>query len=242
MNYKGELSQLAKELGVAIEHRNNGHVRLVHKNGTFVVASLTPSDRYAINNVRKDCQKRGWLPPKENGAMNGATHSLGDAIRQAEENRARAEGQTDPPAPVTRQRGDISNLALDYFRNHPDKIIGVAELKAVVEAKLGPVTENALYGFLNRLTVAKKLQRLDRGTYRWGSKAAAPPAPATLAPQATAIAVVKLDPDGYLDPDERELDEALAALGRIEAVVRKYKQIARQLTELKALLNKVSPT
>lgn len=45
-----ELARLCP--GARIERTNSGHFRILLPNGKVVIASSTPSDRHALNNVR----------------------------------------------------------------------------------------------------------------------------------------------------------------------------------------------
>lgn len=232
----GDLMKLirrAEQQGFRHVILSNNHHRFYSPDGeTIVQCSSTVRDGAWWHKFIREMIVAGYRVNdeliKEQG-MNGATTNLGDAMREAQES---------PPVPKVRRRGDVSNTAMDYFRSHPDKVISVHELMSILRARLGDVHENAGWSWINRMVLSRKIQKRDRGTYQWVSDRALP-VPSLVQPRGTGSPAPVADPDGYIDADERELDEALAALGRIEAVVRKYKAIARQLVELKALINKV---
>jgi hypothetical protein len=63
-----ELANLKAEAeaqGWVIELRKSGHYRWLSPAGGFVVTSMTPSDRRAILNIRRDLKKYGLVITKK---------------------------------------------------------------------------------------------------------------------------------------------------------------------------------
>lgn len=139
----------------------------------------------------------------------------------------------DDRAELLAKRGSrgIVGAIRDYLRSIAPAVASIEEVTVVVSSKVPNVNQKTVGQTLTNLYKQGDLVRAGHGMYRWAeSLPVAPVASASPPPPPSPdIELVVID-------DERELDEALAALGRIEAVVRKYKAIARQLAELKKAL------
>jgi len=60
------LLELATQQGWKIERRNTNHYKLVAPNGKVVFTSSTPSDRRAIENIKRDLRSGGLIIIKKN--------------------------------------------------------------------------------------------------------------------------------------------------------------------------------
>jgi hypothetical protein len=60
------LLELASDQGWQIEKRNNNHYKLIAPNGKVVFTSSTPSDRRAIENIKRDLRSGGLVIIRKN--------------------------------------------------------------------------------------------------------------------------------------------------------------------------------
>jgi hypothetical protein len=57
----GELMSQAKEQGWSVTKTNGGHFKWLSPLGAFFFSSQTPSDRRALQNVKKDLRINGFI-------------------------------------------------------------------------------------------------------------------------------------------------------------------------------------
>jgi len=207
---------------------------------TIVVTGGTPSDYRSWANFMADMKRAGYT--------HELTHSLGDALRAANGQTAVVATPAGPPAGA-RGAGDkrVKSGVVDALRvlmaKHPAGL-SFGEITAVLRSQLPNLTPSKIG---TALADGKKRGRYfspERGFWR----AAEPPkavAPAAGLPPGdsgggqtaegqTAGGATSGDPE--IDGDLRALDEALAALGRIETVVRRHRDVLHKMAELKKLL------
>jgi hypothetical protein len=60
------LLELATQQGWTVEQRNTNHYKLVAPNGKVVFTSSTPSDRRAIENIKRDLRSGGLVITRKN--------------------------------------------------------------------------------------------------------------------------------------------------------------------------------
>jgi len=60
------LLELATQQGWKVEQRSNNHYKLVAPNGKVVFTSSTPSDKRAIENIKRDLRSGGLVIIKKN--------------------------------------------------------------------------------------------------------------------------------------------------------------------------------
>lgn len=60
------LLNLAVKQGWVVEQRSNNHYKLIAPNGKVVFTSSTPSDRRAIENIKRDLRANGLVIVKKN--------------------------------------------------------------------------------------------------------------------------------------------------------------------------------
>jgi hypothetical protein len=60
------LLELATQQGWRVEQRNTNHYKLVAPNGKVVFTSSTPSDRRAIENIKRDLRSGGLVIIRKN--------------------------------------------------------------------------------------------------------------------------------------------------------------------------------
>lgn len=235
MSQRGDLKKLisrAERQGFRhVVLSNNHHRFYAPDKKTIIQRSSSTRDGGWFHKFLREMAVAGYRHHEgDNDMMNGATTNLGEVLKEAI--------SSVPPAPQPR-RGDISGTATDYMRQHSDRAVSGAELLSVCEARLQrKMSENSIWSWFNRMAAKGVVVRRDAGTYQWVSARTASIMP-TAKPTPPAVTAQDSDvvADGYVDPDERELDEALAALGRIEAVVRKYKTKIRRFKELQRLIS-----
>ena len=250
MSYNSDLSKVikrAEEQGFRHERLTNNHHRFKSPDGRgMAVHGGTPSDNYrGWANFMADMRRIGY---KEDDMFEetkrSVTTNLGEAIKAAIQQPGTDEESRNSSKP---QRGTLPDFIRDHFRNHPDKSYEVDAILMLVRAKGYDFDEKYVGTTIARLYKQGELVRVSRGLYRWPRKSepavvtdvVGVPTPTTrvqLVPEVPA----PLSSSSEITEDEKELDEALAALGRIEALVRKHKVKARQFNALKELLNKVN--
>lgn len=231
-SYRSDIDALAaaaKRQGITFEWQANGHGRFTRQaDRSFVTCSGSPSDIHAIDNVRRDLVRR--LGFKE--LKNGATISLGDVLKAAAAPASEPALEPAPSAQPTHARG-ITDFIRDRLRS-TGREHTTAEMAMVVQARFPDADRGLSTVTLARLYQQGEITKTGHGCYRWpATPAAAPVTVAALPPPP----VAPTPPDVPPSDDERELDEALAALAKIEAVVRRHKAVLGQLATLKKLLN-----
>lgn len=222
-----EFKDLAERQGWTVRKGGNDHWQFLPKNGghPMVTASSTPSDPNAIHNVRRDLIASGLKIP-------------GDREQHMER----------------RARKAIQPTVKQFFKDHPDQSYTTADVIMYVKAKLGAdVGSGSVSVALGALAEQGYLIRLNRGEYRY-KKPLPDPLPTFAVPQAPMRRTVDITEYATNTEDERILNEALAALGKIqdevndvltraltslgqiEEVVRRNRDVARLLVELKEKL------
>jgi hypothetical protein len=152
-----------------------------------------------------------------------------------------------PRAPNGGAKLSVAQYCLDTLARHPDGM-DLGDIEAVVRSQRPDVTTNATSAALSNLVARGQARRVGHGRYRLGgeepktSGAHHPPA-AAAGPAPVAVATLPPSPppagttgDEGVDQDLLALDEALAALARIESVVRRNREVLAQLARLKAAL------
>lgn len=186
-----------------------GHAQLFAPDGKgIVVFAGTPSDRRSFDNSLAEMKRLGYQLPDDRAQLMQKRKSHG-----------------------------VKREVIEYFRTHPTDVIETGALITIIRGKLGvAVPDNTVFSALASLAVAETVTRVTRGYYRWNPdsplskslpQVKPPPPPPPVAPKL-------FDPDAI--DDEKILDEALVALSRVEGIVRKYRGIIHQATELRRAL------
>ena len=234
----------ANEQGWVVTRLTNNHLRWVSPEGRVVHSSKNLNTPHVLHIIRRDLERAGLklngnrTPSKDIAPMReidheGASTSLGDALRRAQE-----EAATAAAAPAAGSNGaarelpgQTKKLVRQCFEREPGRIFKSEEIVASVTRSSG-VTPSTVYLALKHLWLEGVLHKLERA--QWQLKASEIP---KTAPALVAGARVG---DEALDQELVELDEALAALAKIEAMVRKHRRVVQQLAELKKVLGGVS--
>lgn len=115
------------------------------------------------------------------------------------------------------------------------------DITPVIKARVPTTNDSSISQTLSNLAAAGKITKVARGVFRYDAPLPGPPPTQSPPPPSTHVmpepaAVPAAD---TVDDDIMELDYALAALGRIEAVVRRNRDIIKQFRELKGMLDKL---
>lgn len=217
------------------------HIQLYSPDGHTIVTT----SRGAPNETSFTWRTNLLRDLKAGGFDMGATTSLGDALREAQ--------ATAPRPPMMR----MSEAILIVLGKHPDGI-PIAQLHDEACFLRPGIPYNTMSGLLRNLQDKNRAYPCSKGIWKLGSAngAAGPSSPPVPSPRAElpptgspAGALVTPEAKGAAtagspagDPSDLEqdlvaLDEALAALGRIEAVVRRHREVIKQLATLKQLLS-----
>lgn len=205
---------------------NKKHDALYAPDGhTIIGISHTPSDTNAMYQVKRELKKAGYME----------VQTLGDALAPAMEAAA--------------PKLSAMQYVIDYISRHPEGITG-EDTVAFVRSKRPDVSKDGIMQCLYKLDKKGAAVRTLSGSYKLADRAkvptdfrsppgtkkiAEPKPPKEPKPKAEYIAGTRTGDPG-IDEDLAALDGALAALARIETVVRKNREVLAQLATLKALL------
>lgn len=237
------LLRAANEQGWVVTRLTNNHLRWASPEGRVVHSSKNLNTPHVLHIIRRDLMRAGLKlngngspPPKEVVPMpeiddKGASTSLGDKLREAQAAAAASANGSD--AEPRALPGETKKLVRQCFEREPGRIFKSDDIVQTV-TKASGVTPSTVYLALKHLWLEGVLHKLDRA--QWQLKAPLIPKPA-----APLVAGERVG-DESLDQELRELDEALAALAKIESMVRKHRRVVQQLAELKKVLGGVSLT
>jgi len=166
------------------------------------------------------------LTPSDGNAIHAVERDLKDAGLKIPDDRELLMNKR-------RVRG-IREAVRDYLRLKAPAPLTSDDVFIYVHAKIPGATKQSVHAALSGLHNSGLAVKVDRGQYRWGESLpdipAPAPAPTPVEPQ------IDLQELSEGDSDERILDEALAALSKIESVVRKHRAIAKHLRDLPKML------
>lgn len=243
MSARGDLRRViarAERQGFRHEILGSGHHRFYAPNNRSIVqCSATMREGGWWHRFMLEMKKAGYQHQEQRTVSDvnntHATTSLGDALQSALK------------TPAVAPRGTYANLVRAAMQREPEHWFCAASVKTLIHAAgFTAYTETSAGALLATLCKQGQCHRGDPGWYR---HAAPNPERALKALLPSPATTVSCDATG----DDRELDEALAALGRIEtvinealndvgrieAVVRKYKHIIAQVRQMKTLLDGV---
>lgn len=119
-----------------------------------------------------------------------------------------------------------------YLRRHEGQEVSRVDLKAYLRSVLPGISEMTIIKNLRAAQTIEGVTNTPIGMiYRritWTSAPVTVKEPTTKAPEAQMITV----PAIHRDSDERELDEALEALAKIERIVKRHKEVAKYLARI----------
>lgn len=246
-SYRKDLEALirrAARQGWRYRRTERGHYQFYAPNGKDIVTtSGTPGDIRAWSNFMKDMKRAGYDPSPQGQSM---ADQLAEAMRGTQDDDdvpppintpAPAATPTDPPAPRTAY-GAVVAAIRDKFAVSNGRILTTREVVESVKVRLPDASEHTINSNINRMHEQGEIVRVAVGQYKSRPTVNLHVDPVPPAPSFPAVYAATEVAEDATD-DERELDEALAALAKIEAVVRKHRGIARQLKELKRLLGNI---
>lgn len=214
----------------------SGHYKLYAPNGRDIVLSSGKERGKNVKALLSHLRRAGF---KEEIPVS-ATTNLGDALSKA--------------LPLARPR--VKDILIECLTRKPLKVWAVEDLIVIVRHARPDIQRAVVYQALSQLMSDGKVVRADRGSYRWDvqehseptvvtnekeftAPALAPSLQSTPEPQPAALAPAPpaTISDLSTDQDLAELDEALAALAKLEQMVKKHRAVVQQLAALKKLLN-----
>jgi hypothetical protein len=244
MSYNSDLDRVKKrslEQGWRIKITTAGHHQFIppDKDEEIVVTSGTPGDQRSWNNFLSDMRRSGY--------RDEPLTAMGEAFEAA---------RGASPVPVSKP--PTTHFVLEVLGRHLDGM-SVANIQAYVLSQRPDLTEYAVPGALASLKAKGKVMSVGHGFYRIASPVKEPRVivhvpepvppvvefkPPVLEPTTTAPVMIagSTTGDPAIDVDLAELDAALVALSKIEAVVRRNRAVLAQFAVLKQLLNKVPGT
>lgn len=232
MSYNSDLERVRKRAEAqGFRYRlteRNHHQFYSPDKESIVVTAGTPGDVRGWTNFMADMKRAGYKD-------SDLTLSLGEALSMAKANGNGA----DHHAPSTMRATGVTDAIVEYLHGEmmPRKTNAIVE---AVQAKHPTFTRESIVQACANAAAYDRLVKTAHATYTVpGRVARAVIPPLTQSdPPPDAMVVRGVAPaKAEVDPDEVELDEALAALGRIETMVRKYKGIVRQMADLRRIMN-----
>ena len=218
-----EVKKRAEQQGFRVTRTNRGHWQFYAPNKEDIITvGGTPGDWRGWQNFIASLKRAGYDP--------GATTPLAEALEKA---------VIETPLPST-QHLSISDLIKDVIRNSPDRVFQYSEVVAICKARRPEILESSVGSALSMLYSRGTIARCGKGQYRWSSEEQKPKPNGSTRPPTTAVpdnSLGVLTGDVDIDADLHELDDALAALSRIETVVRRNREVLIQLQRVKVLLS-----
>jgi hypothetical protein len=225
-----ELSVLIKRAeSQGFKHRlteRNHHQFYAPDGKTIVTRSGTPSADYEPN-FMADMKRAGYC--------HEPLGTLGDLMPAAAKPNGGAKLST-------------TQYVIDALARHPEGL-NAANLKMVVASQRPDLNANAAYAALNTLKARGIVRMLPSGVYLLtdvdrsnfrtfvrGAKGERLPPPKTNGAHRPTVEAGARTGDDTVDADLQALDNALAALAQIEAVVRRNREVLAQTAALKKLL------
>lgn len=224
MSYDSDMQSVIREAqsqGWRYQLTEKGHHQFYSPNGKdIVVASGTSVNNTGWDRFMADMKRAGFRNGL--GTLGEAMPTALTALASKEAERRRVSNLTAP------------QLILDLMTRHPEGM-STQDSVAYIRSVKPELSTSSTYQALANLTTRGQLERIGHGFYRIPKPkdplAATPPvAKEEAAPQ---HAAGESSGDPQIDDDLRALDEALAALARIESVVRKNRDVLHQLAQLK---------
>jgi len=231
----GKIIKQAQEQGFRYRRTEKNHHQFYAPNGKdIIVCSGTSSNWRGEENFMHDMKAAGYVH---------GLNSLGDALSAA--------GVSAPKAANGGAKLSVVQLIIDALARHPDGMSAV-DLRMVVNSQRPELSgKNKVYSGLNTVVTKGYVKKWPNGNYRltdvdrsnfrtYGRNraAAADPAglPKTNGAHNPTVGAGARTGDSAIDEDLAALDGALAALARIETVVRKNREVLVQFAKLKAML------
>lgn len=206
------LVDMAREKGWGVTLTGSGHQQLKSPDGEHIIhTSSTPSDHRTAENLAAQLRRAGLAVPHNGGTPRRAY-----------------------------VRNGAADLIRDHFRSHPGKVFHVHDMELLLKARIPDAAPKTVSSFVYSASLRGELVKVGHGQYKWPSaveRAQPAPAPAEAPAPAPAPAATQAPTFGdSTEADIAALDTALAALGHIEAVVRRHRTVILQLAELRRLL------
>lgn len=230
------LIALARDQGWEYSKTSGGHHRLVSPQGRIVMNSGTPSDYRSVKNFRAELKRHGLKPRTipvivKKEKHNVTTHEIPKETLAI---------MSQPPTEKKKKkysgaRGLLRTLLIDLARKH-DNVAGISgeDIKDEVKLAIPDITEKAVSQGLTYYGTLGIFTRVRYGRYRLTEMMGTPPATPTISAPAPASAAGSFA-EVEVEEDIRILDEALAALAKIDQVVRKQREIVKQIAVLKKM-------
>lgn len=219
-----KLIRRAEHAGWTYEHSGK-HGKLWHPDGKqFVSVSASPSDQNAHKILERQMRRIGFKDyEKERKVTEEPTSNVGEALLAAKAVEERKQDHT------------ASGAARRYLRENADKSHSAEDITMVVTSRVPSANKLSVSQALVQMAAKGEAVRVGRGIYKWAGEGSRPTTPTVVA-EAPKVTIGALTGDASLDEDLMLVDQALVALGEIEAVVRRVHEKIAKLAELKRML------
>lgn len=204
-----KMLKLAEEKGWTVKKTGGGHLEVRSPDGKSTVhASSSPGDHRAALNLRADLRRAGLNIPAQPDPKQ-------EARQQREEGRdALGDSQEAQEVPHA-GKGELVRTLRAIFSEQPEHVFTLEELWTRTHVRAPHAKRTSMEQTIYTMRARGEIKRLDQGQYM--HVASAPPAPVREASfQAGGIAAGAALGDERADEDARILDEALAAIGKMQ--------------------------
>ncbi len=245
MSYNSDLEQIRKRAegqGWRYRRTEGGHHQFYSPDKeTIVTAAGTPGDQRGWLNFLADMKRGGYKDDYGTLTKDVAVGAIGLAMLEA-----KGGDILDIPLPAVVSKPteeveehvvSVAEHVRSILKNNPTKAF---HMSALLE-KIKPVNKKANFVSINQTCIMGVktgiMERVEKGTYKWAGKDETNVRKTT--PRNRPVKAARpsaTDDDKFFDLDLKQLDEALAALGRIEEVVRRTKERLAKLAEVRKFL------
>lgn len=242
------LIELAKQQGWEHSKTTGGHHRLVSPTGNIVGMSGTPSDYRSVKNFRMQLKRAGLKPyiipvTVKKEKQNVTTHEI-----PKETLVIMSQPPVDPPVKKrggggpSEARGRVKEVLVPLMRklDKPEGV-GADDVRPELMAAFPTMRPGGISSLLSYYVKMKLLVKLSYSRYRLAELAGRAEVSVNLpaVPISTAAAAAPTLGDTEIEEDIRKLDEALAALVQIDSIVRKHREVVKQMAALRSLLGAI---
>lgn len=214
-----ELAREAQRQGWLVKQANSSHLKWFPPKGRPVTTSLTPSDRYAINNIERDLVRAG---------LHLAYYDKPEVKDMAAAKKQKIYG-----------RGE---RAVEVLHEHAPQPLNLDELSMRVSVRYPGTKASMLMLGLKKALAAGEIVKVARGMYRSAQRTPTPADDAGTmgAVEERQLATVTQLPKPFVDipaSDQEILDRFLSAWADLEKLAQRTQLKIQKLEELKRMLN-----
>lgn len=222
------LISLARSQGWSIDKTERGHLKLTSPSGKRVHGSGTPSDWRADANFRMQLKRAGLKPPP--GVAERKPLVLPEP-KLVVDRGVQVVTEATLPTEVRRKPGEVIDVVISAMRRvNRGGGMDVADILTHVKAKLPEQDERRLSVSLANMAISGYIRRTAVGRYEVVEGFVPVKKKYERKPKAAAVAKKAANNDALV------LENALAALAELEALIRRYQPLLPLLGQFKGLM------